>query len=121
MPFSQPFWGNMVATAGAGLEPIPYKSLTAQKLADAISYSLTPHATAVAQYIAEQINQESGVRAAVDSFHAHLPQTRMQCDLIPGEAAVWKLKKGKRILKLSNTAALVLKRQRRFQEKHLKR
>lgn len=110
----------MVATAGAGLDPIPHKSLTAQKLADAISYSLTPQAITVAQSIADQINQESGVRAAVDSFHAHLPRTKMQCDLIPGEVAVWKLKKGKHILKLSNTAALVLKRQGRFQEKHLK-
>lgn len=110
----------MVATAGAGLEPIPYKSLTAQKLAEAISYSLTPQAIAVAQSIAGQISQESGVRAAVDSFHAHLPQTQMQCDLIPGEVAVWKLKKGKRTLKLSNTAALVLKRQGRFQENHLR-
>lgn len=110
----------MVATAGAGLDPIPHKSLTAQKLADAISYSLTPQAIAVAQFIADQINQESGVRAAVDSFHAHLPRTKMQCDLIPGEVAVWKLKKGKHILKLSNTAALILKRQGRFQEKHLK-
>ncbi|OQD70782.1 hypothetical protein PENPOL_c001G00121 [Penicillium polonicum] len=123
IPFfgDQPFWGNMVATAGAGLEPIPYKSLTAQKLADAISYSLTPQAIAVAQSIAEKINQESGVRTAVDSFHAHLPRTQMQCDLIPGEVAVWKLKKGNRILKLSNAAALILKRQGRFQEKHLKR
>lgn len=111
----------MVATAGAGLDPIPYKSLTAQKLANAISYSFTPRAIAEAQSIAEKIKQEPGVRAAVDSFHAHLPQTQIQCDMIPGEAAVWKLKKGKRILKLSNTAALVLKRQGRFQEKHLKR
>ncbi|KAJ5499096.1 UDP-glucuronosyl/UDP-glucosyltransferase [Penicillium expansum] len=123
IPFfgDQPFWGKMVATAGAGLDPIPYKSLTAQKLANAISYSFTPRAIAEAQSIAEKIKQESGVRAVVDSFHAHLPQTQMQCDLIPGEAAVWKLKKGKRILKLSNTAALVLKRQGRFQEKHFKR
>ena len=111
----------MVATAGAGLDLIPFKSLTAQKLADAITYSHTPRAIAVAQSIADKINQESGVRAAVDSFHAHLPQARMQCDLISGEAAVWKLKKGKRVLKLSNTAALILKRQGRFQEKYLKR
>lgn len=111
----------MVAAAGAGLDPIPYKSLTAQKLAEAISYCLTPHAVTVAQSIAGKIQQESGVRAAVDSFHAHLPQKKMKCDLNPGEVAVWKLKKGKRILKLSNSAALILKNEGRFQKKHLRR
>jgi UDP:flavonoid glycosyltransferase YjiC (YdhE family) len=119
--FSQPFWGNMVAAAGAGLDPIPYKSLTPQKLADAISYCLTPHAVNIAQAIADRIKQESGVRAAVYSFHQHLPQKKMQCDLIPGKVAVWKLKKGKRVLKLSSTAALTLKIQGRFQKKHLRR
>jgi hypothetical protein len=45
----------------------------------------------------------------------------MKCDLIPGEVAVWKLKKGKRIFKLSNSAALILKSEGRFQKKHLRR
>ncbi|KAJ5656091.1 UDP-glucose-sterol transferase [Penicillium longicatenatum] len=33
---NQPFWGSMIAAAGAELKPIPYKSLAAEKLADAI-------------------------------------------------------------------------------------
>ncbi|KAJ5766000.1 uncharacterized protein N7511_003616 [Penicillium nucicola] len=123
IPFfgDQPFWGNMVAAAGAGPEPIPYKSLTVQRLADAISYCFTPHAVSVAQSIADRIQQESGVRAAVDSFYAHLPQKMMQCDLIPGQVAVWKLKKGNQTLKLSNCAAFALNSQGRFQKKHLRR
>ena len=38
VPFfgDQPFWGAMVARAGAGPDPIPIKQLTADKLADAI-------------------------------------------------------------------------------------
>ena len=75
----------------------------------------------VAQYIADKFRQESGVRAAVESFHAHLPQNKMKCDLIRGKVAVWKLKKGKQIFKLSSTAALILKREGQFQKKHLRR
>ncbi|OQD83914.1 hypothetical protein PENSOL_c136G07326 [Penicillium solitum] len=121
IPFfgDQPFWGNMVATAGAGPEPIPFHDLTAAKLADAITYCLTPHATIVAQSIADSMGQESGVSAAVNSFHAHLPQQRMTCDLLKGETAVWKVKRGTKATKLSATAALVLKREGLLPEKHL--
>ncbi|KAJ5826653.1 hypothetical protein N7447_003416 [Penicillium robsamsonii] len=121
IPFfgDQPFWGNMVATAGAGPEPIPFQDLTAAKLADAITYCLTPHANTVAQSIADSMNEESGVSAAVDSFHAHLPQQSMTCDLLPGETAVWKVKRGRKAMKLSATAALVLKREGMLPEKHL--
>lgn len=111
----------MIAAAGAGLEPIPYKSLTAEKLADAIRYSLTPEAAFVAQKMAARINQEDGVRAAVKSFHAHLPRRDMECDLVPGEPAVWKFKKGRRIVKISKMAALTLRNQGRLQEKFLQR
>ncbi|KAF5856518.1 UDP-Glycosyltransferase [Aspergillus alliaceus] len=122
IPFfgDQPFWGNMIAAAGAGPEPIPYKALTAQNLADAITYCLTPQATAVAKTIADRMRQECGVRAAVDSFHAHLPRHKMPCDIIPSEPAVWHFKKGKRAVKLSKVSAWILKHQGRLQEKHLK-
>ncbi|OGM48486.1 putative sterol glucosyltransferase [Aspergillus bombycis] len=123
VPFfgDQPFWGNMIAAAGAGPEPIPHKNLTAQKLADAITYCLTPQAVAVARDIADRIRQECGVRAAVNSFHAHLPRRKMQCDLIPSEPAVWYFKTGRRTVKLSKVAAWTLKHQGRIQGKHLKR
>ncbi|KAF7587318.1 UDP-Glycosyltransferase [Aspergillus hancockii] len=123
VPFfgDQPFWGSMIAAAGAGPDPIPHKSLTARKLADAINYCLTPEAADGARAIADSMHLECGVRAAVDSFHAHLPRHKMQCDLVPGEPAVWKFKKGKQIVKLSKIAAWALKSQGRLQEKHLKR
>ncbi|KAJ5546567.1 hypothetical protein N7494_004152 [Penicillium frequentans] len=123
IPFfgDQPFWGSMIAAAGAGLEPIPHKRLTVERLADAITYCLTPGAAAAAQVMADRINQEDGVRAAVKSFHAHLPRRDMECDLVPGEPAVWKFKKGRRIVKLSKLAAMVLRNRGCLQEKHLQR
>jgi UDP:flavonoid glycosyltransferase YjiC (YdhE family) len=63
----------MVAVAGAGPEPIPHKSLTAQNLADAISYCLTPQASAAAREIATKMRTESSVRTAANSLHANLP------------------------------------------------
>lgn len=121
IPFfgDQPFWGSMIAAAGAGLEPIPHKSLTAESLANAITYCLTPEAASIAQNMADKINQEDGVRAAVKSFHARLPRRDIECDLVPGEPAVWKFRKGRRIVKLSKIAALTLRSQGRLQEKHL--
>jgi hypothetical protein len=111
----------MVAAAGAGPEPIPYNSLTAEKLADAIAYCLTPHAAIVAQSIADKINRETGVTAAVDSFHAHLPRQQMACDLLQGETAVWKIKRRVRAIKLSTAAVLALKSQNYLQDGHLTR
>ncbi|KAJ5573899.1 uncharacterized protein N7459_008326 [Penicillium hispanicum] len=123
IPFfgDQPFWANMIALTGAGPQPIPYKDLTADRLASAITFCLAPETASAAREIAGQINQENGVRAAVASFHAHLPRQKMECDLIPGEPAVWKVKKGRHIIKLSKMAALMLKNQGRLQEKHLER
>ena len=45
VPFfgDQPFWGAMVARAGAGPFPIPYKSLDADKLAKQINTALEPN------------------------------------------------------------------------------
>jgi hypothetical protein len=78
---SQPFWGNMVAVAGAGPKPIHHKSLNAQNLAEAIAFCLTPEAAAAAGKIAVQMSSETGVRTAVDSFHSHLPVEKMACDV----------------------------------------
>ena len=44
IPFfgDQPFWGDMIARAGAGPDPIPYKKLTVDKLVFAINHALEP-------------------------------------------------------------------------------
>lgn len=104
---SQPFWGAMVAAAGAGPAPIPYKQLTVDALAAGIRYCLTEQATAAASAIAHKMSSESGVHAAVSSFHRNLPLERLQCDLYPSQPAVWSVSvpKSREKLKLSKFAA----------------
>jgi hypothetical protein len=99
----------MVAAAGAGPKPIHHKSLTAQNLSEAISYCLTPQASAAAAQIASKMSTETGVRTAVDSFHSHLPLADMMCDILPDEPAVWRYSSKKVSIKLSKKAAEALR------------
>lgn len=107
---SQPFWGNMVAARGAGPKPIPHKQLTAQNLSEAITFCLTPSAHEAAQEIAHSMQKESGVRTAVNSFHANLPLEKLTCDILPNQPASWLYKrKSKNIaMKLSKLAVEML-------------
>ncbi|KAF4210949.1 hypothetical protein CNMCM5878_003398 [Aspergillus fumigatiaffinis] len=110
VPFfgDQPFWGNMVASCGLGPEPVPYKSLNAQNLADAIRFCLQPSAQAAAQKVADRMSRESGVAAAVASFYRNLPMDRLRCQLT-SEPAVWRFKKTSRpAVKMSKVAAQIL-------------
>ncbi|KAG4433698.1 hypothetical protein IFR05_010807, partial [Cadophora sp. M221] len=117
----QPFWGNMVATAGAGPKPIPHASLQSRNLADAMLFCLTPEALIAAEKIAEKMRTEDGVKAAVKSFHANLPHEAMQCDFLPTEAASWSYKQGKTNIQLSKlAAATILKQSGRLDRKAMK-
>lgn len=98
----------MVFCAGAGPEPIPYASLTVENLTAAVKFCLTPGAEAAAQIIAVIMKGESGVNAAVESFHRNLPMERMRCHVMPNQAAVWTFKRGKREIKLSKPAVQTL-------------
>ncbi|RSM17141.1 hypothetical protein CDV31_004034 [Fusarium ambrosium] len=110
VPFfgDQPFWGNMVAAAGAGPEPIPQKSLTVDNLVEAIRFCLTKEAAEAADKIAAKMRSEEGVKAAVASFHNHLPRDELECDIIKGQPAVWTCSKKNRRLKLSKPAGEIL-------------
>ncbi|GFF81393.1 sterol 3-beta-glucosyltransferase UGT80B1 [Aspergillus lentulus] len=112
VPFfgDQPFWGAMVAAAGAGPAPIPHKQLTVDALAAGIRYCLSEQAAAAASTIAHKMRSESGVHTAVASFHRNLPLDRLQCDLYPSQPAVWSVSvlKSRQKLKLSKFAAEVL-------------
>ncbi|KAJ2898613.1 hypothetical protein MKZ38_003810 [Zalerion maritima] len=123
VPFfgDQPFWGNMVAAAGAGPEPIPQKTLNTNNLANAIQFCLTREAFDAAQGIAAKMRAESGVQAAVKSFHSHLPVRDMQCDILKGQPASWVHKgKGGVNVKLSKVAVGILVDHLRVDVKHLK-
>lgn len=110
----------MVAKAGAGPSPIPHASLEPENLASAIQFCLTPEAAAAAGEISVKMQAESGVTAAVNSFHRNLPLNRMRCSIVPNQVPVWIYKKGKEPLPLSRTAASVLIKHDRIDATHLK-
>jgi hypothetical protein len=117
--YSQPFWGEMVANAGAGPKPVPFKRLDARKLADGIAYCLTPEAKGAAQSISEHMRSEQGVQVAAQSWLRQLPKRRLRCDLLPTQPAAWIYKKGKRPVRLSKPAAEELVTRKTVDIKHL--
>ncbi|KAI1337885.1 hypothetical protein F5Y15DRAFT_147119 [Xylariaceae sp. FL0016] len=109
VPFfgDQHFWGPMVSKAGAGPEPVPYKQLSVENLAEGIKYCLTDEALKAAQEIAQSIDAEGdGAKNAVAAFHSNLiysGEHSMRCSILPERVAVWKVKGTS--LKLSALAA----------------
>ncbi|KAF9893344.1 hypothetical protein FE257_011776 [Aspergillus nanangensis] len=108
VPFfgDQPFWGSIVARAGAGPDPVPWKVLTAEKLAKAIEVALRPETLAKASKIGGEMQTEDGVKGAVCSFHQHLDIDRLRCSLCPNRPAVWYIQHSN--MRLSAFAAAVL-------------
>lgn len=107
VPFfgDQPFWGAMVARSGAGPDPIPYKQLTADKLADAINFCLKPESLR-AKELASKIAAERGSDTGAQSFHQYLEVDRLRCTLAPSRPATWRIKRTQ--VKLSAFAACTL-------------
>lgn len=111
VPFfgDQPWWGSMIARAGAGPEPIPYKQLTADNLAAAITEALQPSTLTKAAAMGETISQEAGTEIGAASFHSQLNIDHMRCSLAPSRTAVWRVKRTQ--VRLSALAAAVLGRE----------
>jgi hypothetical protein len=108
VPFfgDQPFWGSIVARAGAGPEPIPFKELTSQNLAAGIQEALGEKAQNRARQIGENMRSENGVQNAVQSFHQHMDVEALRCSICPDRPAVWWLRHSH--IKLSAYAISVL-------------
>ncbi|KAF1829068.1 UDP-Glycosyltransferase/glycogen phosphorylase [Decorospora gaudefroyi] len=113
VPFfgDQPFWGAMVSKARAGAHDcIPYKKLTAERLAEGIKQCLSDEAKKNIKKIAESIaNEGDGALNAVRSFHRSLPlhgDGSMRCDFLDNRAAAWKIKNTN--VKLSSLTAEIL-------------
>ncbi|KAL4791293.1 hypothetical protein BDV19DRAFT_401486 [Aspergillus venezuelensis] len=124
IPFfgDQLFWGNMVASRGLGPLPIPHKTLNTENLTNAVRFCLQPEALAAAEKVAVEMSTESGVTAAVASFHRNLPVEKMRCHLISSAPAVWRYKKGSNPpMYLSKMAAGILVDYLRIEQKHLQR
>ncbi|KAI1771996.1 glycosyltransferase family 1 protein [Hypoxylon cercidicola] len=109
VPFfgDQPFWGAMVARAGAGPDPIPYKKLTAQGLAESIRMSQKPETQQRARELGEKIREEKGTDVGAQCFHKHLDVDRLRCALAPSRVAVWRLRRTQVHLSALAAATLV--------------
>ncbi|KXJ86093.1 glycosyltransferase family 28 domain-containing protein [Microdochium bolleyi] len=110
VPFfgDQPFWGKVVASAGAGPAPIPQREVSADNLTQAIRFLTSASASEAAQGIAHKMRQECGVQAAVASLHRHLPLDAMACQILPGQVARWVIGKKANRVRLSDQAVAVL-------------
>ena len=108
VPFfgDQPFWGAMVSRAGAGPDPIPYKQLTADKLAAALAEALKPETLERAKELGAKIKEEKGCEVGGKSFHDLLDVDSLRCTLAPSRVAVWRVKRTQ--TRLSALAANVL-------------
>lgn len=112
VPFfgDQHFWGPMIGRAKAGPEPVPYKHLSAEKLAEGIKYCLTDEAQQKAQEMARDIAREGdGAENACSFFHKHLQLSgkhSMRCSILEDKVAVWWMRNTS--LRLSALAADIL-------------
>lgn len=108
VPFfgDQPFWGSIIAKAGAGPDPLPFKELTTEKLTKAINKALEPSTRERAGEISEKMKTESGVANAVQSFYRHLDLNKLQCSICPHLPAVWAIRKSQ--IRLSAFAGTIL-------------
>ncbi len=69
----QPNWAARIAELGAGPRPIPYKELTAERLADAIREATSNEALRErARMIGEQIRAEDGIGTAAEIILNHV-------------------------------------------------
>ena len=120
VPFfgDQPFWGNMVYRAGAGPMPIPYKRLSADRLAESITQALSPDVRQKAAELAKKIQGEDGPRKAAELFHSTHQMSNMACFLCPDRVAVWRVRHTD--LRLSSLAAAFLVKSGKLKPDHLK-
>jgi UDP:flavonoid glycosyltransferase YjiC (YdhE family) len=94
VPFfgDQPFWGAMIHRAGAGPEPVPFKKMTEENLAEAITTALGPEVQTAVKKMSEQIAQENGAKTAAESFHQAVNLDTMRCLMRPDHVAVWRVR-----------------------------
>ncbi|KAI5359496.1 putative UDP-glucuronosyl/UDP-glucosyltransferase, Glycosyltransferase family 28 [Septoria linicola] len=125
IPFfgDQPFWASRVAEKKAGAHTVvPWKQLTAQKLADGIKQCLTEEAQQNVQKMAEGIEREGdGAANAVASFHRSLPLAgarTIRCSILEDRVAQWRIKGS--ALRLSSLAAEILMEQGKIKASDLK-
>ncbi|KAJ8118746.1 hypothetical protein OPT61_g357 [Boeremia exigua] len=120
VPFfgDQPFWGQMIAKAGAGPVPVPFKQMTAQSLAESITFALKDEVKVAVQHMAESIAEEDGSGNTMRDFEEKLDLDGMRCHLCPERLAIWQDKQTG--THLSGFAAVTLAEQHVLDPKHLR-
>lgn len=125
IPFfgDQPFWAARVAEAKAGAhEVVPWKRLTAEKLAEGIKQCLTEEAQTNVQKLADGIAAEGdGADNACRSFHRSLPLAgprNIRCSILEDRIAVWRIRGS--ALRLSALAAEILMEKGKLKASDLK-
>ena len=81
VPFmaDQPFWGRRVQQLGVGPRPVPFRELTAARLADAIQKAVPcPETRRRAAWLGARLREEDGVGRAVEALHDCLPVLERQ-------------------------------------------
>lgn len=109
VPFfgDQPFWGAMIAKANAGPEPVAYKDLNAEKLAESIKFCLEESTIEQASILGQKIREEKGSDIGGTYFHRHLKVDNLRCTIAPSHAAVWRVRRTQVRLSALAMAALV--------------
>ncbi|KAI5844370.1 hypothetical protein DFP73DRAFT_513109 [Morchella snyderi] len=114
VPFfgDQPFWGSMVARAGAGPEPVPFKKMTAEILAESIRTALSEEVGVRARELGERIRHEAGAEVGAKTFLAGLAGSGgnggvYRCAMDQSRPAVWRLRKNDAPLSAFAAALLV--------------
>ena len=120
VPFfgDQPFWASMVYKAGAGPEPVPFKELTADKLAENIKLALAPDVKERAHELSDKIKGEEGPKKAAEAFHSMPQMQDVACFLLNDHVAVWRLRRTN--IQLSSLAAAILVVNKKLKLEHLK-
>lgn len=108
----------MIYRAGAGPEAVPFKQLTADKLAKNITRALEPDIREKAAELAEKIRGEDGAKQAAKDFHSMPQMKHVGCFICPDRVAVWQIRKTN--IQLSSVASAVLVTRGKLKPEHLK-
>jgi sterol 3beta-glucosyltransferase len=73
------FWGQVVAKAGAGPQPIPMARLDSAALADALAMCRWPSMRERARALGARLRETDGVELVVRSVYRQLPVNAMRC------------------------------------------
>jgi sterol 3beta-glucosyltransferase len=108
----------MIAKAGAGPVPIPFKQMTAESLATSITFALQDSVKVAVQKMADSIAEEDGAGGTVRDFEQRLGIDGLRCHLCPDRLAIWRDKQTG--AHLSGFAASVLAEKRLLDLKHMR-